>query len=98
MTDTNTVTTTTVDVDPADGGGLYRRHFRHIKLADDVLVPRREFARDDLHVSDKTASRMNLPTVYVGGAAHIARNAAMRIISENIGRRNQAPRRRQRRR
>jgi len=90
--------TTIVDVNTTDDDvRLYRRNFRQIKLADDVLVPRREFARDELHVSDKTASRMNLPTVYVGGAAHIARNAAMRIISENIGRRNQAPRRRARR-
>lgn len=47
------------------------RQRAHIELADDVLMPRREFAEDVLHVSDKTAMRMNLPTTYIGNVAHI---------------------------
>lgn len=66
----------------------------HIKLAGDVLVPRREFANDDLGVSDKTASRLNLPTTYIGNQAYVARNASLEIIAGHVRRRNQPPQRR----
>jgi hypothetical protein len=67
----------------------------HIELPNgDVLEPRREFARDTLGVSDKTAQRMNLPTTYVGNLAYVARNASLKIIAERIQRRNSQPQRR----
>ena len=69
----------------------------HIKLADDILMPRREFARDILGVSDKTAQRMNLPTTYIGNVAHVLRGASLRIVAERVRRRNQPPQRRRRR-
>jgi hypothetical protein len=74
-----------------------RRHAKkrpHIKLADDVLVPRHEFAEDDLGVSDKTAARMNLPTTYIGNLAYVARKASLQIVAERVRRRNQPAKRR----
>jgi hypothetical protein len=57
----------------------------HIELPNgDVLEPRREFARDRLGVSDKTAQRMNLPTTYVGNVAYVARNASLKIVAEGV--------------
>ena len=62
----------------------------------DVLEPRREFARDRLGVSDKTAQRMNLPTTYVGNVAYVARNASLKIVADGVQRRNQQPPKRRR--
>ena len=62
---------------------------RHIALADDVLIPRREFAEDILGVTDKTAARMNLPTTYVGNVAHVLRNASLQVVAARVRRPNQ---------
>lgn len=62
---------------------------RHIELADDVLMPRREFAKDTLGVTDKTAARMNLPTTYIGNVAHVLKNASLRVIASRVRRPNQ---------
>ena len=62
---------------------------RHIELADDVLMPRREFAEAILGVTDKTARRMNLPTTYIGNVAHVLRNASLQVVESRVRRPNQ---------
>jgi hypothetical protein len=64
-----------------------------IELAHDTLVPRREFA-ETIGVTDRTARRMNLPTTYIGNVAYVARNASLKIVAEQVRRRNEPPRRR----
>ena len=63
------------DPSPAN---VRRSRQRHIELADDELIPRREFAEDTLGVTDKTASRMNLPTTYVGNIAYVLKSRVRR--------------------
>lgn len=65
------------------------RQRAHIALADDVLMPRREFAEDTLGVTDKTAARMNLPTTYIGNVAHVLRNASLQVVAARVRRPNQ---------
>jgi hypothetical protein len=79
------------DISSVDTTTLYRRPPPRIALADDVLVPRREFARNELGVSDKTASRMNLPTTYVGNRAYVARDASLKIVADSVRRRRNNP-------
>jgi hypothetical protein len=67
---------------------------RPIQLSDDVLMPRRDFARDVLGVSDRTVARMNLPTTYVGNVAHVLRDASLRVLAERVRRRNEPQQRR----
>jgi hypothetical protein len=75
--------------------GLRRSKKRpHIKLADDVLLPRKKFAEEELGVSEKTVTRMNLPTTYIGNLAYVARNASLQVVAEQVRRRNQPPKRR----
>jgi hypothetical protein len=65
----------------------------HITLPDgDILMPRAEFANDVLGVSDRTAQRMNFPTTYIAGIAHVPRNASLKVIADRVTSRNQ-PRR-----
>jgi len=52
-------------------------------------MPRKEFAEDVLGVTDKTASRMNLPTAYIGNVAHILKNESLRVVAERVRRPNQ---------
>ena len=59
----------------------------------ETLKPRKDFAHDDLGVCERTVVRMNLPTVYVGGIAHIARNASLKIVADLVRRRNQPAKR-----
>src|SRR5262245_22971909 len=66
-----------------------RRPGVHVELADDVLVPRREFAEDILGVTDKTAARMNLPTTYIGNVAHVLKNESLRAVAARVRRPNQ---------
>jgi hypothetical protein len=54
-----------------------------------VLTPRAKFARDYLNVHDKTASRMNLPTTYIGGVAYVDRDASLEMISDGVRSRKQ---------
>jgi hypothetical protein len=72
-----------------------RRVRPRIQLADDILMPRRDFA-DELGVTDRTCRRLNLPTTYVGNVAHVLRNASLDIIAQTVRRRNQPQRRRYR--
>jgi hypothetical protein len=61
-----------------------------ISLPDgDTLLPRKDFAKDILHVSDKTAMRMNLPTTLIGGKAYVARNASLKVVADKVRRPNQ---------
>jgi hypothetical protein len=72
------------DPSPADARRLPGRH---IPLPNgDVLVPRREFAKETLRVSEKTARRMNLPTTYIANIAHVARNESLAQIAKGIRR------------
>jgi hypothetical protein len=64
-----------------------------IPIPGDVLQPRAHFA-EDIHVSEKTVTRMNLPTTYVGNVAYVARNASLKIIADTVRRRNEPVRHR----
>jgi hypothetical protein len=74
-----------------------RRENRHpISLpGGDMLVPRRDFA-EEIGVSERTLIRLNLPTVYVGGVAHVTRDGSLAVIASGVHRRNQPPVRRRR--
>jgi hypothetical protein len=61
----------------------YRRPRRSsIDVGSDTLKPRRLFATEDLGVSDKTASRMDLPSTVVGGVVHVLVNASRKVIAD----------------
>ena len=71
-----------------------RRDRPNIQLPDgEVLIPRPSFATE-IGVSVKTATRMNLPTVYIGNVAFVAKNASLKILAGRLKRRNQPPVRR----
>jgi hypothetical protein len=57
----------------------------------EIAMPRARFAKTKLHVSDRTAARMNLPTIYMGGVAHVLVNESMEIVAARAERRNQPP-------
>jgi hypothetical protein len=65
-----------------------------ISIPGDVLMRRELFARTVLGVHEKTAARMNLPTVYVSGIAYIARGAAIKSIADQVRCRRQPAKRR----
>jgi hypothetical protein len=71
-----------------------RRTLSQIEIPGDVLIPRKDFARDVIGVCERTATRMNLETVYVGGVAFVARNASLKIVADLVKRPNQPPKRR----
>jgi hypothetical protein len=78
-----------------------QRHTRHtrpsIPLPDgEILTPRAQFAAQVLDVSDKTAARMNLPTVYIGGVAYVKRDASLKTVAGRVKLRNEPSRRRHR--
>jgi hypothetical protein len=75
----------------------YRRPRRGIELNGDVAKPRRQFATEDLNISDRSAQRMNLPTVYLGGVAHVLVNASLKIIADRAHQRRAPKKRRGRR-
>ncbi len=68
----------------------YRRQHRPVHLDGDILVPRREFARG-ISVSDRTASRMGLPTVYLANTAFVMRDASLKIVTGAVRHRNTKP-------
>jgi hypothetical protein len=72
-----------------------RRCLPEIKIPGDKLVPRFDFAHDTIGVCERTAMRMNLPTVYVGGIAYVKQEASLKILADKATRRNQ-PRKRRR--
>jgi hypothetical protein len=59
----------------------------------DALVPREVFA-NEVGVSDRTARRMDLPTVFVAGFAFVKRNASLQVIADKVKRKNMPPKRR----
>ncbi len=63
-----------------------------IQIDGDVLVLRSDFAAE-IHVHDRTAKRMNLPTTYIGGRAYVARNQSLRLIASRVRRREEPKRR-----
>ena len=62
----------------------------------DYLEPRRQWA-GAVGISDKTASRMNLPTTYIGNVAYVPHSASTEIFGARVRQRNQEPTRRRRR-
>jgi hypothetical protein len=58
-----------------------------IDVGDDILDPRGAFAAR-LNISERTVARMGLPTVYVGGHAHILRKAGLQAIAAQASRSN----------
>jgi len=71
-----------------------RRHLPEIELPNDTAVPRFNFARNRLGVCERTATRLNLPTIYIGGIAYILQKASLKIIADKAKRRNQPAKRR----
>jgi hypothetical protein len=72
-----------------------RRRLAEIPLPNgDTLVPRADFARNEIGTSEKTAQRLNLPTTYIGGVAYVLRNASLQILAATVRRRNQPSKRR----
>jgi hypothetical protein len=67
-----------------------RRPQRTIELTNDTLEPRRDFARERLGVSERTVVRMYLPTIYIGGVAHVPIRASLQAIEDQV----KSPRRR----
>jgi hypothetical protein len=68
---------------------------KRILLPDgDHLYPREQFAAEVLGVSDKTAKRYNLPTVYIGGSPFVKHNAALQQLAGGARRLNQPAKRR----
>ena len=70
--------------------GRMRREDRpSITLPDGrVLDPRVKFA-DDVGLSEKTVTRMNVPTTYIGGVAYVDRGASLKQIGAGVKRRNE---------
>jgi hypothetical protein len=60
----------------------------------DTLVPREVFA-NSVGISDRTARRMDFPTVFVAGFAFVKRNASLQVIADKVKRKN-APQKRRR--
>jgi hypothetical protein len=67
----------------------------NIALPDgDALIPRKKFAEETVGISDRTARRLNLPTVLISGVAYVRRDASLKILADSAKRRNQEQRRR----
>jgi hypothetical protein len=75
----------------------YRRPRRAIEIDGDVAKPRRQYADEDLDISERSVARMNLPTVYIGGIAHILTGAAGKVIADRARERRKPKGRRGRR-
>ena len=55
-----------------------------------VLEPRVKFA-SDLGLSEKTVTRMNVPTTYIGCVAYVDRDEGLKQIGARVKRRNEPP-------
>jgi hypothetical protein len=49
----------------------------------DYLMPRVDFAAS-IGVTDKTVSRMNLPTTYIGNVAYIRHNEGLQALAARV--------------
>jgi hypothetical protein len=67
----------------------------HIPTADgDFLEPRQQWA-GVVGITDRTARKLNLPTVYIGGVAYVKHHGSTAILVDRAQRRNEpAPHRR----
>jgi hypothetical protein len=65
----------------------FRREHPHIQLRSDTAVPRRDFAQQ-VGISDRTARRLNLPTMYMANVAYVMRNGSLEIVADRVKRRN----------
>jgi hypothetical protein len=69
-----------------------RRRIPLIKLpGGKELMPRRDYADTELGVCERTVTRMNLPTTFIGGVAYIEVNGARQIVADSVRRRNEPP-------
>jgi hypothetical protein len=59
----------------------------------ETLMPRARFA-EHVKLSEDTLRKLNLPTVYVAGVAHVKKNASLMLIADGAKRRNEPPTRR----
>jgi hypothetical protein len=66
-----------------------------LQIDGNTWKPRDAFAID-LGVSEKTAQRLNLRTMYVGGVAYVPVEESLREIAARARRRNEPPRHRRR--
>jgi hypothetical protein len=80
---------------------IQKTHSRRGKRVDqialpdgDTLIPREMFA-NEVGISDRTARRMDFPTVFIAGYAFVKRSASLQIISDKAKRKN-APQKRRR--
>jgi hypothetical protein len=64
--------------------------------SDDYLEPRVDFAAS-IGVTDKTVSRMNLPTTYIGNVAYIRHNEGLQALAARVRCRHEPQKKRQRR-
>ena len=72
-----------------------RRRIPEISLPDgDTAIPRLDFAHSVIGSCERSVTRMNLPTIYIGGVAYVMRNASLQIIAAKATRRNQLTKRR----
>jgi len=53
-----------------------------------VLVPRAAFAQE-IGTSERTVTRLNPPTTYVGNVAYVERIGSLQLIAAGVRRRNQ---------
>jgi hypothetical protein len=61
----------------------------------ETLEPRIKFAAR-VGISDKTAQRLNLPTVFIAAVAYVKRNASLELLASRARRRNEPPARHRR--
>ena len=72
-----------------------RRRLPEIPLPNgDTAIPRLDFAHNVIGSCERSVTRMNLPTIYIGGVAYVMRQASLQIISGKATRRNQPTKRR----
>jgi hypothetical protein len=81
------------------GGAKSRRETApDIKLPNGkILTPRARFA-DEIAVCERTVTRMNLATVYIGNLAYVERQGSLEELGDRARRRNEPAMRRKQRR
>ncbi len=83
------------DNSPNEAVRRLRQPLLEIEMPDgDPLILRHHFAKVKVGVSDRTARRMNLPTVYVGGFPYVKCKASLKILADQAKRKNQPTKRR----
>jgi len=85
------------DLSPDDACSPTRRYAKarpRIPLpGGDYLLPRCQWA-EAIGITDRTARKLDLPTVYVGGVAYVPHNASTQRIADQLKVRNEPPPRR----